>query len=97
MANIVINVTQIRDNLAEIIGRVKFDKEVATVEKKGKSYAVIIGPTQYEAFQRAAKEKLFTMLNRFQHRNTQYTKDKIMKNVTELVEELRQDMYDKGK
>lgn len=44
MSNTVINVTQIRDNLAEVLGRVKFGEEVVTVEKKGKPYAVIMSP-----------------------------------------------------
>jgi prevent-host-death family protein len=44
MSNTVINVTQIRDNLAEVLGRVKFGEEVVTVEKKDKPYAVIMSP-----------------------------------------------------
>jgi prevent-host-death family protein len=37
-----VNVTQARDNLSEILGRVKFGKEVVTIEKMGKPYAVLM-------------------------------------------------------
>jgi prevent-host-death family protein len=95
--SVIINVTQIRDNLAEILGRVKFGKEVITVEKKGKPYAVIMSPTQYEAMQKAAKERLFTMVDTIQSRNTDVSSEEVMKDVTEAVEEVRQEMYDKGR
>jgi len=96
MPSAVINVTEVRDNLAEILGRVKFGEEVITVEKKGKAYAVIISPAQYEAFQKAAKEKLFAVVDTVQARNTHYTEDEVMKDVSETVEEVRQELYEKG-
>lgn len=97
MTNIVVNVTQVRDNLAEILGKVKFGREVVTVEKKGKPYAVIISPEQYEAFQKAAKERLFVLIDKIRSRNTKYSEEEVMKDVTEAVGEVRQEMYDKRK
>lgn len=91
MTNIV-NVTQVRDNLAEILGRVKFGEEIVTVEKKGKPYAVIISPRQYQAYQKAAKEKLFSLVDKIQSRNAQNNEEEIMKDITETVEEVRQEM-----
>jgi antitoxin (DNA-binding transcriptional repressor) of toxin-antitoxin stability system len=34
----VVNVTQARDNLAEILGRVKFGEEIVMIEKKKASH-----------------------------------------------------------
>lgn len=93
----VVNVTQVRDNLAEILGRVKFGEEIVTVEKKGKPYAVIISPEQYEAYQKAAKGKLFAIVDKVQSRNTQFSDDEVMKDVTEIVDEVRQETYDRAK
>ncbi len=93
----VVNVTQVRDNLSEILGRVKYGEEIVTIEKKGKPYAVIISPEQYEAYQKAAKEKLFAVVDKIQARNTQYSEEEVMKDVTEAVEEVRQEMYERGK
>lgn len=97
MTSIIVNVTQVRDNLSEILGRVKFGEEIVTIEKKGKPYAVIISPEQYKAFQKAAKEKLFTLVDKIQSRNTQYSEEEVRKDVAETVEQVRQEMYDKGK
>jgi prevent-host-death family protein len=97
MISNIVSVTQVRDNLAEILGKVKFGKEVVTVEKKGKPYAVIISPEQYEAFQKAAKERLFTLVDKIQSRNTQYSEEEVMKDVTEVVGEVRKEMYERGK
>jgi len=40
MIQTVVNAKDARDNLSEILGRVRFGKEVVTIEKKGKPYAV---------------------------------------------------------
>ena len=97
MTSIIVNVTQARDNLAEILGRVRFGEEIVTIEKKGKPYAVIISPEQYETFKNAAKENLFTLVDKIQSRNTRYSTEDVRKDVTETVEEVRQEMYEKGK
>jgi prevent-host-death family protein len=51
-----VNVSQVRDNLSEILDRVKFGKEIVTIEKRGKPYAVMISPDLYAAFQQQARE-----------------------------------------
>lgn len=97
MSNAVVSVTKVRDNLSEILGRVKFGEEIVTIEKKGKPYAVIMSTEQYEAYQKAAKERLFTLVDKIQSRNTQYSEEEVLKDVTNAVEEVRREMYDKGK
>ena len=92
----VVNVTQTRDNLAEILGRVRFGQETITVEKKGKPIAVIISPAQYEAYQDAAKERLFTVIDEIQASNADISGEDVLRDVTEEVEKVRQEMYDKG-
>ena len=59
-----INVTEARDNPSEILGRVKFGQEIVTIEKKGKPYAVIVSPEQYEAFQREAPRRFGAIIRR---------------------------------
>jgi prevent-host-death family protein len=97
MSRIVVNVTEARDNLSEILGRVKFGEDIVTVEKKGKPYAVIISPEQYEAYQKAAKERLFALTDKIQARNAHYTEEEVMQDVTEEVEAVRQERYDQRK
>ena len=97
MRQIVVNVTEARDNFSELLGRVKFGEDIVTVEKKGKPYAVIISPEQYEAYQKAAKERLFALTDKIQSRNAHYTEEEVMQDVTEEVEAVRQERYDQRK
>jgi prevent-host-death family protein len=92
-----INVTQVRDNLAEILGRVRFGAEIVTVEKKGKPYAVIMSPEQFEAYQKAAKGRLFALVEKIHSRTTHYSEEEVLHDVTEAVEQVRQERYDKRK
>jgi prevent-host-death family protein len=84
-----INVTEARDNLSEILGRVKFGQEVVTIEKKGKPYAVIVSPEQYEAFQKEARKRFAGIIRRIQSRNTMFSDAEIMKDVLEEIEAVR--------
>jgi prevent-host-death family protein len=93
----VVNVTQARDNLAEILGRVRFGEEIVTIEKKGKPYAVIMSPEQFEAYQKAAKERLFAIVEKIQARNAHRSEEEVMRDVTQAVEEVRQERYDRNK
>src|SRR5947209_3568870 len=91
-----INVTEARDNLSEILGRVKFGKEVVTIEKKGKPYAVIISPEQYETFQREARRRFGEIVERIHARNTQYSAEEVEADVNREVEAVRKELYERG-
>lgn len=93
----VINVTKVRDNLSEILGRVRFGEETVTIEKKGKPYAVIISPEEYQRYKEIAKKAFFATVKDIQARNANVSEDEVMKDVTEVVEEVRQEMYERGK
>ena len=97
MTNIVVNVTQVRDNLAEILGRVKFGEEVVTVEKKGKAYAIIMSPQEYKRYKEVAKKAFFATVTKIQAKNANSTIGEVMKDVTEATEDVRQQMYEQGR
>ena len=96
MSNVV-NVSQARDNLADLLGRVRFGEETITVEKKGKPFAVIISPAQYEALKDASKERLFAVIDSIQASNAQVNEEDVLRDITEEVETVRQSMYEKGR
>lgn len=89
--------TQARDNLSEILGKVKFGEEVVTIEKKGKPYAVIISPAQYEAMQKAAREQFGIIMRKTQTRNADFNVEEVTRDVTEEVEAVRRERYERGK
>src|SRR3954464_16076899 len=94
MTSIVINATQARDNLAEILGRVKFGDEIVTIEKKGKPYAVIMSPEEYRRYQEIAKKAFAATVAAIRAKNTTAPEDEIMADVTKAVESVRQERYE---
>src|SRR4051794_39185329 len=96
MTQTIINVTEARDNLSEILGRVKYGEEVITIEKKGKPYAVIISPEQYAAFQKDAKQQVGAMLQKIRARNRDVNEAELTKNVGEETEAVRKALYERG-
>jgi prevent-host-death family protein len=65
----IVNVSEARDNLAELLGQVRFGEETVKVEKRGKPYAYIISPTQYKSFKNASKKRLFAIVDSIQASN----------------------------
>ena len=63
----------------QILGRVEFGQEIVTIEKKGKPYAVILSPEQYEAFEKEARKRFGAIIRRIQSRNTMFSDAEIMK------------------
>ena len=54
-------------------------------------------PEQFEAYQKAAKERLFAIVEKIQSRNAYHSEEEVLRDVTEAVEEVRQERYDRGK
>jgi prevent-host-death family protein len=96
MSRIVVNVTEARDNLSEILGRVKFGEDVVTVEKKGKPYAVIMSPDEYERYKDIAKKALGSTIDAIQAKNPDANAEEVMEDVTKAVESVRQERYEEG-
>lgn len=97
MTSVVVNVTQARDNLSEILGRVKFGEEIVTIEKKGKPYAVIMSPEEYKKYKEMAKKAFMATVASIQAKNIKANEEEVMRDVTKAVEEVRQEMYERGK
>jgi prevent-host-death family protein len=96
MTRIVVNVTEARDNLSELLGRVKFGEDIVTVEKKGKPYAVIMNPDEYERYKDIARKNLQTTIDAVQANNADVNAEQVLEDVTQTVERVRQERYEKG-
>ncbi|MBI4035697.1 type II toxin-antitoxin system Phd/YefM family antitoxin [Candidatus Daviesbacteria bacterium] len=89
-----------RDNFTDLLGTVYYGKEVVMVEKKGRPFAVVINPSEYENYQnfkKVAKKRFFELVDEIQAANKDKSFDKIYKDVTKIVEEVRKERYAKGK
>ena len=90
------NATQARDNFSDILGRVKFGKEIITIEKKGKPYAIIMSPEDYEKYKVGARKRFGEVIADIQAKNANVDEEEAMKEITQVVEDVRQEMYERG-
>lgn len=91
-----ITAKEARDNFADLLGMVYYGKESVIVEKQGRPFAVVVNPEQYEKFKQIAKERFFEIVDGVQAKNKNASPKKVLKDVTGVVEEVRQDLYEKG-
>lgn len=82
-------------NFAELLGQVYDTKEPIIVEKQGKAVAVVINPEEYERYQQWARERFFEVVREIQERNADKTEEEVLADVTEAVEAVRQEKYER--
>lgn len=88
---------QARDNFTDLLGTVYYGKEPVIVEKKGRPFAVVMNPDEYKRYQKIAKEEFFKTAEKVQKRNRDFSEKEVLKDVTKVVEEVRQARYDSKK
>lgn len=86
-----------RDNFTDLLGMVYYGKEPVMVRKKGRTFAVVISPDDYIRFKKAAKESFFEIVDEIQKANQGVNPDKVLEDVTDVVEEVRQEHYARPK
>lgn len=89
-----------RDNFTDVLGMAYYGKQPVIVERKGRPFAVVINPDEYETFQnfkKAAKKRFFELVDEIQAANKDKSFSKVYKDVTKIVDEVRKERYAKGK
>ena len=88
---------QARANFADLLGSVYYTKEAVVVEKKGKPVAVVISPEAHEQLtqQDAPWERFWQAVDRIRERNADKDPDAVLADVTQVVEEVRQERYER--
>lgn len=84
-----------RASFSDVLNSVYYTKEPVVVERKGRPVAVIISPEEYEAFQRDREARDWAIIERVQARNADRDPDEILAEVTAVVEEVRQERYER--
>ncbi|OGE22743.1 hypothetical protein A2688_01360 [Candidatus Daviesbacteria bacterium RIFCSPHIGHO2_01_FULL_38_8] len=90
MINKTMTAKEARDNFTDLLGTVYYGKEPVVVEKKGRAFAVVINPEEYERLQKLAKEQFFKVAEKVQARNAQFSEEEVLADVTKAVEEVRE-------
>lgn len=76
----------------EVLGSLSDDEETVIVDERGNRIAVVISPEEFDRFK---IDRAWETVRRVQDRNADNDPDEVMKFVTEVVEEVRQEAYDK--
>ena len=81
-----------RDGFTDLLGEVYYGKKSIAVEKKGRVFAVVVNPDEYETLKKVAKMRFFGMVDDIQKQNKDKNIGAVMKDVTTVVERVRQEV-----
>ena len=85
-----------QQNILEVLGTVHTTKEAVIVEKEGEPFAVVVSPEEYQQLQQQ-KERGFAAIHRIQERNADKDPEEVFRDVTTVVEAVRQERYERSK
>jgi prevent-host-death family protein len=85
-----------RANFADLLGLVYYGNQPVIVERKGKPVAVVISPEQYAQLQKE-QERAWATVDRVRQRNADKDPDEVLADVTAVVEDVRQKLYEEEK
>jgi prevent-host-death family protein len=83
-----------RANFSELLGLVYYTKAPVVVERKGKPFAVVISPDQYAMLEKEL-ERSWQTLQQVQEQNADKDPEEVLRDVTEVVETVRQKRHGK--
>jgi prevent-host-death family protein len=87
------SVREARANFSDLLGSVHYTNQPVVIERNGKPYAVVISPAQYAAIE-AQAERDWELIDRIGERNMHLDPDEAEADLTRIVEEVRQEMYE---
>lgn len=79
-----------RANFSDLIASVHYGQDPVIVERKGKPFAVVISPKDFEQYQKAQRERLFELIDEVQGRNEDRDPVEIEADIDRAIEEVRQ-------
>src|SRR4051812_1361194 len=89
-----ISAREARAKFSDLIGSVHYGKEPVIVERNGKAFAVVISPDQYAVMERELGDAWRT-IESLGERNANMDPDAVMRDVTAVVDEVRQERHAK--
>jgi prevent-host-death family protein len=83
-----------RAKFGGLLATVSSTGEPVIVEKRGKPAAAFISPEEFERYREWVVERAWATIERVQERNADLDPDEVLRDVTAVVEEVRQEMYE---
>jgi prevent-host-death family protein len=90
-----ISAKEARNKFSDLLGSVHCGGQPVIVEKKGRPFAVVISPEDFERCQTIAKEQFFETVREIQQAKKDADPDEVLADVTEAVEAVRQEEYER--
>jgi len=87
--------TEARDNFSDLLDAVYSGNERVTIERKGKPVAVVVSPEQFERYERQINEGFREAVDEIRSRNAGKDPDAVLRDVTEIAEEVRRERYER--
>lgn len=81
-----------RAHFADLLGSVHYNREPVLVERKGRPFAVVISPEQYEVMEHELGQAWVT-IDAMQTRNVDENPEEVLSDVTAVVEAVRLERY----
>ena len=94
MAALRMSAREARANFSDLLGRVFYTRQPVIIEKKGRPFAVVISPQDYESLWKE-REQAFAVVDSIRERNSDQDPEEVEKDVTAVVEAVREEMYEK--
>ena len=86
----------IKEKLAGLLGEVFDGVSPLVIERNGCPFVVVISAEQFEHFQQLSKEDFFRIVDEIRRDNEDKDPDEVLRDVTDVVEEVRQERYERG-
>ena len=87
-----ISVQEAASNFANVLDSISEAKEMMIVDDTGASVAIVMSPDEFQSFRR---ERAWALIRQVQNRNADQDPEDVLREVTEIVEEVRQEQYDR--
>lgn len=90
-----VSVRDARANFSELLGLIYYTKELVVIERKGKPFTVMMSPDEYERYKKVVDKQFWKTAKEIQAKNADKDLDEVYRDVTEVVEEVRKQRYER--
>jgi PHD/YefM family antitoxin component YafN of YafNO toxin-antitoxin module len=87
-----ISVQEAASDFAKVLDSISATKEMMVVDDSGATVAILMSPEAFRSFRR---ERAWALIRQVQDRNAEQDPEDVLREVTEVVEEVRQEHYDR--
>lgn len=89
-----ISIQDAERDLAAVLSGIEDAKEIIVVDDAGNPVAIVMSPEHYRSVRR---ERAWALIRQVQDRNADQDPNNVLREVTEIVEEVRQEQHERGR